>query len=241
MRSLYPVSPLHTRDSGVSYHEEKKIERTRDKRKGKKIIPILAIFWGGGGWVDLLKIEPKGVYSRLWRVSWQSLLSSASWNWFWLHTQFIFSKNFQKVCSLHKVHQQKCSLGESLDQKRQNGRKKKSLLCYVVYPVFLKFNSLPMWENWEIHKDSCFLWLALKNQNCTGLPTPTRQWSKAMLELLNWTDCMLPTPQPLGCLPSPATVATPGLDNIGWSEKMKAVPSAKVSLRHLETAKDHLN
>lgn len=44
---------------------KKKIESTRKRRKDKKkITPILANFFGRAGGVDLLKAEPKGIYSK---------------------------------------------------------------------------------------------------------------------------------------------------------------------------------
>lgn len=64
MRSLYPVSPLHARDSGVCLTMRKKKDR---KHKGQEERKINQTNFGnllGGGGVDFLKTEPKGVYSK---------------------------------------------------------------------------------------------------------------------------------------------------------------------------------
>lgn len=42
----------------------KKNRKHKEQEERKKITPILAIFFGGAGGVDLLKAEPKGIYSK---------------------------------------------------------------------------------------------------------------------------------------------------------------------------------
>lgn len=59
------LSPSRLRFWSLSYHEKKK-QKAQGKggKTKKKITPILANFFGRAGGVDLLKAEPKGIYSK---------------------------------------------------------------------------------------------------------------------------------------------------------------------------------
>lgn len=101
----------------------------------------------------------------LWQ-SWCSLLSSTSWNWLTGYT--IYFSRLSRESALYKKAISRNVSGRSLIQRCQAGIKR---LCWELYlPCLSKVNSFPMWESWEIHRDS-YVWLILKTQNCTWAST----------------------------------------------------------------------